>query len=679
MAIRVGSTPRWGLLAAPLRGFREGRIDTAIESSLAITVAVGAAVALASAIPLTFRAGILAFLLVTWCAVILLACSTMVARALRRQHQRIDGWFAAAGVLGVLVACFAVLQLELIRVFAGRPDLTWNRDWRFALTQAHAVALSGGLDQSIAYSGTPIQYHVGPAWLAGVAGRLIDGATEHVIFGLVPLLSTLAVAVALFAILRLFMGGSGAVAAAVGVAFALPGLNGAMPLTAPGFVVYAQTELADPAQWMFTAFNMLNALFALAVGLSGAALLLSRDAGWVRIALGAVGLGAVAALKPQFFAGLGLVTGLVSVSGALGVMGDQRRWYRALLGCLAALVGAVLLLGIVPRMPGIFAQPTFSPGETGITIGMLTREPLRVSSILAMAALAAVVVRTRAGAAKVATPQPLVVLLVCSALAVGALVLVLFVVAFPVRSEYVRAAAEMGYHYGAAGEQYNLAQSLVPSRFIMAATGVAVLLFAARSASRRWQRAAVGVCILLALAPLGFMARGFLAPASVNEAVEDRDLRRVLAAVPVEGSILLSSDIADPAENYHSAHLALHLPATAGHTFYLSNVRFVNWLLPDAVERVRLARVFFGSEWSEWHIQFLAAAGITHVLLHDRCPPNWAADAAGSPSVLKSVGSWTVLEVPPLEMRAKAVPEPEWSDLIPRYGSAPCLRGETPR
>jgi hypothetical protein len=65
-------------------------------------------------------------------------------------------------------------------------------DWRFALSHAHAIARTGGTGTALDYAGVAIDYHVGPAWLAGAWGHAFGGGLLDVLFGGTTVLGVLA-------------------------------------------------------------------------------------------------------------------------------------------------------------------------------------------------------------------------------------------------------------------------------------------------------------------------------------------------------------------------------------------------------------------------------------------------------------------------------------------------------
>ena len=66
-------------------------------------------------------------------------------------------------------------------------------------TAVKVIPIASALD----YAGVPVDYHVGPAWLAGATERVLGYGLYGVSFGLVPLLSILSTAIATLYLLHL--------------------------------------------------------------------------------------------------------------------------------------------------------------------------------------------------------------------------------------------------------------------------------------------------------------------------------------------------------------------------------------------------------------------------------------------------------------------------------------------
>lgn len=692
---------------------------------VAATLAAGATVALAPLLPRSLRIPLLLLALAGW-AIASAGFAITMARACRvTRAAGFDRILETAGAIGVLLAVLGAIQLALVRSLWNEPAMIWNIDWRYSLSHAQAIARTGGLDEALDYSGAPLLYHVGPAWFAGACQWAFGTGMEAVLFGAIPLLSMISIIAGLTLLLRSLGSPPHVAVFAVGAALLWPALD-----APPAAVVSAPGLLLDADAWSFGVGLMLNSYFAIAVGYCSLALLLAPGQRWQGLLLGSLGLASLIALKPQFFVGLGLLAGLTGLirasrlvlrnldSATSRVSGPPALWlviagvltllpcvFKALppsaeaqtliglsallallfLSCLTwneipeagrlhlviaaalSLCVAVWLYFAAPRVPSPFGSPTWAPGATGWT----THEYLSVASL--MFALAAYS-RSRAAAEwkdRIAGVFSLAwFVLLATALVAAALHLI----SFPLRSELLaQGLAFGGFQVNATNQQWNLAQSWIPLRVLLAAASVAVIADYAACAGAFWRTALLGAIAAVSLVYAVTLVPPFLDPQRGYEAAADRELRAILAKIPTDGTLLVSSDIADPAQDFRRPANGALLTAYGGHRYFVSDLRYIYAERPDAPERLKELRTFFGSDWSPWHDGWIGRNGITHVLVHDRCRPAWVG-SQGTPLLpVRSSGAWTMYRVQPGSPPSTVIEPPDWVDMTPSYGQAECL------
>ncbi|HEY9514418.1 MAG TPA: hypothetical protein VIQ74_01975, partial [Gemmatimonadaceae bacterium] len=271
-------------------------------------------------------------------------------------------------------------------------------------------------------------------------------------------------------------------------------------------------------------------------------------------------------------------------------------------------------------------------------------------------------------------------LLAAAAAASIALALALRSIVMPLRSAYVAQGQALRLHdiyptYLTA----DLLQGTDPGEFLLLAAGVGLLGAALLRNRRRWGALFAACCALIVLSPIPVLVAGFASEPPAQYAVaEDAGLYRALGSIPVGRELLISSDLADPSNDYTRPLRAPILTAYHGHQFYLSNLRYVHYVRPDAVERLTELRQFFGTPWSAWHDVWLADRHITHILVDSRCSPIWLGDANLPLARVARSGDWTVFRVDAGAARRAAEhvsPPSRWRDLVPKTGRADCLLG----
>ncbi len=470
-----------------------------------------------------------------------------------------------------------------------------------------------------------------------------------VLFGVVPAICVITITIALLVLTS--RGGSSRRIAAAGIAVAF-----CLPLGIPmsRFPLTLSEVVSSPDVWIFGPGLNINAYFGLAVGLASVALLVDESSGKWWVALGVVGLSAVAQLKPPQFIGFGALVAVVGIGRAFAVKPFGQRSLTVLIAGLVSLLAGAMAKQFLPGIPIQVAVPDLLPGSTGFTVSMT--HPWLMGAMLAMAVGVWAMSPDRSSAQFSHPRGEFAIATVVTHVLIAMTVLL---IAFPIRATK------------AEGVQRSLAHALDPTELLLPVIVVLALvsLLTRRPAWRSWLLALGG---LVVLAPVPRIALGFRDPLRGYEAVEDSALRSLLQRIPRDGAVLIASDIADEAEGFARDKRAAILTAYGGHQFYVSNTAYVHFARPDLEERMDNLRSFFGSEWSDWHHAWLWRTGITHVFVNDRCLPVWWDTRDSGLQMVGHDGEWTVLARRVAPTNAVA-PRPSSRPVVPRHGGAPCL------
>jgi len=637
-------------------------------------VGVGIAIALAPAIPLLLRFPVLILALVLWAVTLALAVTAAGRGAWRAAASRTGRTMLIIGVVGAAVAVLAALELFLIRWLGHRPALTWYFDWRWALGHARAIARYGGVDSALDYSGVPINYHPGPSWLAGAVERMLGAdAGEIVLFCIVPLLSTLSLLQACTALLARFAVSRRTALAATVLAITFPLADRSFSQALGGL----PGDLLVPPSWtLLVPGQMLNSALGLALGAAAFALAFRRLRSW-DLLISALGFAALSQIKPQYFVGFGAALGLLAIMGALrGTAGAPRSW------ALVWMAGGALALALIGKamLPGD-VQPLTLPVR-GSSVAVTYAEVVRISSIVAIVALLALFAMHRTGRR-----------LPAAAARLGGLIGVVAVVAlvfeavfrwydFPFRPQLAAQLAQLGL--AATNKPFffdnELLVSVQPVRLLLLLGAFALLATILEMQGRAVRAAALAGGLAITSTPLLLYASPWIrTPTNARqwfEVAEDPDLRQVLRAIPRGHELVVSSDLADPAQDYARPLRSPLLTAYGGHQFFVSNLRYVHFARPDAPERLMELRTFYGAAWSAWHEAWLTRRGITHVLVNARCEPAWQGSQPSRLREIASSGDWRAYEV--LAAAPSVGPQPAapaWTDATPKFGRGDCLFG----
>jgi hypothetical protein len=622
------------------------------------TVGVGCAVAAAQLVQGPLVLGLVLATSIVW-LLSPLCVVALLARHLRRRST--PGALAPVGVFAALVGAANLTLLGLIRVVRHRPALVWNIDARNHLNHAQTIARHADLSTALDYLGTDVRYHVGPAWIAGAFQYFTGWGLTDLSFLALPFMTAVVTLAAGAYLCRRLGAGRGASVFAAGVLLVVPALTFDWVQ-----IIRSPMNLRGPSAYTFSASFIPNGQLAWAVGVASLALV--ATARTRLMAVGSVGLATLAALKPQYFAGFMIAAAATSVVQISAANSQSSHLTRRFASSLFVGGAAGLLILTLGGGDGELGSPVFRPFATGVDWTRFR------GSALAVLVLCIVAVSVWKRARRLALLRAAVVLGLCGI----AMAAVLSVVQVPVKPGTIAHARAVGLLIGAASRQGDFATSidivlLVGTLFALA--GFAVLLPRVH-AHGSWAVAGIGLLAALALVPVLIAgARHPLGP-SAHEPVDERGLYEVLTSVPVGGSIIVASDLADPADNHLRSLRSPLLTGYAGNQFVIANLAYLNYDEPDAAERLASLQRFFGSDsWSSWHSQFVEKFGVTHVLINDRCPPNWTSWPERL-SVVSSSGGWSIAEVKtPSRGELDPVDTGSWTSLTARFGTAPCLNG----
>ena len=590
---------------------------------------------------------------------------------LRSRLFTVPEWILAGATA---LAALRLSSLGLVQVLGERSTLFWNVDWRYAATQAWGIARFGDVSDSLDYAGEPVQYHVGPSWIAGALNHVAGVPVHGVLLIAMPAASVLVIVVCGQRLLRDLGASRTAAAVALTVLLSIPNspylllrrvygsFRGQSPLP---------EVLTDAEQWFFSVEIMQNSLFSIAVGLS-AALLLVRRSSIVHPVLAALGFASLLAIKPQYAIGFLAVMGL----GLLVTMrldGKPGRLVVVVSGTFA--VGAAATVRLNP------SSISFTGVEFSLSGDVLRAFDPR-GGLLGVAALVILALvlrpewRSRHDRVLVSWSVGAVVGAVVLGLALGA-------TTFLVDAGAVARANAVGLPYTVTSQDANLDQSLRPVMVVLVALAAALLVGHWQDGRVTTTRRITVVAALMAAATLPLTGAPLADPVgpAAYEVSEESDLAVLMAMTPEIKGRWLSNDLADPAQDFARPLRATSLTSFSPEQFYLSNVAYMGWTKPDVVQRVANIQRLFLTEWSPWHDEFVAEHDITHLVLRDRCTVAWEAGRAGA--VVGVRGPWTLVSVAPVpSVNPTGSPEPPEASAVvltpPRYGLSACLDGTGP-
>jgi hypothetical protein len=533
--------------------------------------------------------------------------------------------------IGVGLATLRMTSLGLIQVIKNRPALFWNIDWRYHATHAQGIARFGGAADTLDFAGAPLQYHAGPSWIAGALQNVVGIPVNVVLFVLVPGVCVAVIAVSSVRILRVLNVQRHVALATVSICMNLPKEipSNVAELTSNPSPTRAVDLALNPETWMFGQQLMLNSLLALCVGL--VAILTILSARYVStLIIGGVCLGSLMFLKPQYLIGFAsvLVIGLIFNASSQVVIRPR------------LVVGIPLLTATVVVGFAIYLTGGGGYTEVQLDFSFLTQPRSFLPEILMWLILVGPLLFFN----RELNTWDFRKFAVGALIGYAALVFAVRFTRFLIDPSFISIANSAGVRISRAHNDGDWMQAYLPASFVLAVLTFA-MLFSLCLVRLKRPRVMVGFSVMVFAfvmpVTLGPLVRptGLLA----YEWTEEQDLAELVRSVEFGEGIWLSSDLADPAENFKRPVRGYNLTSLVSAQFYISGSYTVLYV-PDFGSRVRNSQKFFGSRWSGWHDGFLSQNRINFVLLRDRCPVVWSlSDFPGS--IVGTEGNWLLLKV----------------------------------
>jgi hypothetical protein len=161
---------------------------------------------------------------------------------------------------------------------------------------------------------------------------------------------------------------------------------------------------------------------------------------------------------------------------------------------------------------------------------------------------------------------------------------------------------------------------------VLVAVAVVFHAFVLCLANDRWTllgrtgRSAFLVAITLAILPAAFVAARYtrvlvVNPTQGHEFVDNRPLAAALAAIPVEGSLIVTNDLRYPADNFRRDDRQMQIPALFGHAAFAVNFAYEHYDFSD--ERREAQNLLQARAWSAAVDDAARQYGWTHLLIRN--------------------------------------------------------------
>lgn len=564
-------------------------------------------------------------------------------------------------IFAVTLAIARISSLGIIQLVNNNEYLYWNDDWRHAASHSQTIARFSGLNDSIDFSSTPLNYHVGPAWIAGALHGLFDVPINIVLFTLIPLSCMFIICVMSYRFLRLmgFSSAASLISASVMVNVSPEPLMLLYQISKVGLV-----KFLDPAICLFQPGLMLNSLLALAVGMSSTVIIFGSY-NIILSFIGCVSMASIVVMKPQY-----CVAFLVTVLPAYLFQNYQMSQLKQVaikFFIIAFFFGLFYLFSKKPlvikltdyRFLGASIQNLFYPFDL-----------LRIS-VFGIFFMVPIMFQSRK------FDNKLIYSLV--AISLGSLLSVLFLetTIFNVSKDDISNARSIGLEFNQLSFHRDLQQAYRPLMLVCGLNFIAAFLefiFLYLKILYKLVLLPATICVFSSL-PYTVSAALYPRGQSAYEWTDESDLGSLLKLVRNKrNGLWISSDIADAAQNYLRSLEGHSITSLSDAQFYVVNA-FSYFYSRSSYDRLMELNKFYFEDWSSWHDKFLHEKNIKYILVHDRCPPKWNIENIGHFNVLR-IGSWMLFSSEKFENEVSATNfEFRKYDGFPVYGLSKCLWG----
>jgi hypothetical protein len=508
---------------------------------------------------------------------------------------------------GVVTGLLAIVMMSPIVISAIRmapgefPPVFYNVDTAYFIEKVHALVNTDTYPpESLSNLDGRRSYHLGVHGMAALISRSSGLAPHHSLFLLVlPLLTVGVVAAAVAAARQL--------SPALPFAIAVPMLLISVPS-----LWYSFSDYMGPRLWMAAVSQDRVFLDAIVESyeLWGVVSIVATNVGAHFLVLASLASIFAASARgwrlPVFFLGTAIIvkvsTGIALLAGFLLVRAfcaASARRLHPLIPALAA--GAVFLatyvaFWIVPPVPAEFSTEVFPLFHLN---GVMGRGGLLGLALdVAWVFLPILIVLL----ARLDDPDKRSLPLLLFGIAP-------FIVVNLTRSVDVRP--------GGGGVTDDWLQILLPVPFLLHAFVLSV-------AGRRWERLGIGLraafvlVIALTILPPAFVAAHYSRvllrdPENGHEFVDNRSIAQALAAIPRQGTIVVTNDLRYPAQRFNRNNRQMQIPALFGHQAFAVN--FAYEVYAFSAERRELQKLLQTDAWSDAIVQAARTHHWTHLLI----------------------------------------------------------------
>ena len=567
-------------------------------------------------------------------------------------------YLSIAGSLAVLVG---LTSLWFAQQLHSNEMLTWNVDYRLHLMHTNSIILTGGLDSVLLLHGQPSGYHAGPAWVVAALNTVLGFDINFSSFFLIPVVSYLSLVAGTVSLGRRFSINSSSVVLGSAFASLTPFLiTGALAwaIVSNDFSHYHSLR-AD--SWQFGPGLMINTQLGLGCFGIGLWAVSGKKFGPTYL-MGSLIFAGVFLVKPQIaLAALAVFPALIA-SRFVGRRRSANRENAALLGLIVSSAVAGLLF--LSRPPS-FSDTTMKLVVVEPGFGNFAKfGPVSLMVLLSCLLLLLHVLKRR-NRSKLESPHS-------AAIFIGALAGIVLLTL--VGTIFLRV-----FLYDGSPPSRDLTSDLLQGFWYL--TWLCLALLVALLLDARHQKLVASLLLfyisIFVIVYLFRVASDLLNPLAAYEAYDASEVLTVLEAASSEEARVLTTDFAEPAEDFRRSGDANYL-TLSGVPIFLGGMQGPDVAQSfEARRRAELQSAFLETDWQPWHEMFLEKERITHVLISQRCVPKWGQEMPESLVEISRSDNWSLFKVVGAEISdfsqdETALYSVSRQEITPTYGLAGC-------
>jgi hypothetical protein len=514
-------------------------------------------------------------------------------------------------IFALSVTTMRSLTLGLTQILSGNPFQTFNVDYRYHLMHTKSILSASGTTNSLVAWGQPIDYHVGPAWLAASLFDFLKIPIELSSFVIIPIFTIFGLAIFLLSLFKFLNLENNTNYWSVSLLLAMPFVSTFLPDIDSRIFAWHWFSAESIDAWFLGPSLMLNSFFAIWV-LSGSIIILLATDDKRLYSLAGLGVASLYEIKPQFIASASIIIVSLVLIDFINHKIDKKiftKWLYFMCTAIALVFSFAIKNDSAFLERGTLEFHFQIPKLNKEELASFVTSPAMLVSLFFLLYIVFFVIAQR-GLNQLGVTKHLALFLLSVNILIVLIKFLLWIFVVSLT---------------ASNESYNINSDLLQGinflQWAIFPINLLVITKKIKINARILMTPIIGFSLLLSVQQTIY---GIIDPTTSYEYVDASNVAQLLSVIPNDSSLFITSDIAEPADDYKRSGDANYLPAVSGHHFWIAGHRYPD-LKFNSVVKKRLGEVnyFFSVPWTNWHKKYLLSNRITHILVSERCYPTW--------------------------------------------------------